>query len=181
MSGFLSGLVSGFMATGGSSIGGITGGKPDASMNQSSMTPDSSGIISNDPYGTGSPSAGSAALSGFQKGSDAAKSGQTPGGTPTVQSAPIGMTYNALFGNQTMPGQYGGGQMSVQPIQTQAAIPMPQVQMPQTPMIAAPPQAPPMQMSALSDRYSKINIRQGNKELDDFLGRIYINIRERSR
>lgn len=158
-----------------------------ASMSSAAMQPSDNGIIQNNPYGN-APKQGpttadyaKAALQGAQKGSQLGQGNQVR----NDMNVQMGNSYSALFGSATQVGNYGGGQIGVQPAQMpttslqQASLTPPQVasapavQAPPIPPAPPPPQAPPM---AVSDQLAKKNIRIANKDMDMFLQRVYQNV-----
>ena len=129
------------------------------------VTPTLQDSTTTSPTKTGAQQAGGV-LKAFQKGE---QSGFNAPSAPIQQPSAIipGSTYNALFASQTTPGMSGGGQIGVQsPNQIQ------QVQPIQAPQMQMAPQIQP----TVSDIRAKFHIQKAEKEMDDFLTRVYSNI-----
>jgi hypothetical protein len=188
--GLLGSITSGIMSQGNSDTSSSTAPSDSDTTSGDASTGDASGAASTgdinraNPYQptkiqlTGTQKMGNA-MKAFQQGQQAALN--SPSAPTSAPSTIIpGSVYNALFASQTTPGMLGGGQIGVQtPTQIQQAQPTQTAQMqmaPQTQSTIQLPQAQPMQMPTVSDIRAKFHIQKAEKEMDDFLTRVYSNI-----
>lgn len=150
---------------------GLIADSVSSTMASGAPPTNSGNIVQENPFGN-APDAEAAKPSSAQKGMKDAST--------AMSSAPHGDSHFASPAAAIL----GIDPTYFKPQQMQTAAPA-NIQLPQiqTPQMAAPIQAPiqptvpaPMQLGAMSDIRSKQNIKIANKEMDDFLQRVYSNL-----
>ncbi len=207
MSGFMGGLIDGFMATGAGGAGGADGAGAGVDVGSNATGAAGSagigGATSSDmavamPDAPSSSEVASANHDVDAKASaDKAKQTQGASGMKKLGEsisnanhsndieAPAGNAYNALFGNTFQPSQAGGHHVAPINIEN-TATPVPQMAAPPQ-MIQPPPMMPVPQPAqqpyqppmSVSDMRAKQRIQNGRVELDAFLQRVYNNVTKR--